>query len=152
MGTRTPKPFPAVWQISALSLVNKRTLITGVLLTNVPYDVNRKSGNFRNLVNIIRTYFINPYANKDISLISNGITTNIRTDGNGSFWIIADYKQEGKLEITIPDKLKPLKIIQNYPIIHNTTHSTLGIISDIGDTIIESFSVSFFKRIAALLF
>ncbi len=152
MGRGTSRSYPVVWQISALQLVNKRTLIAGVLLTKVPYDVNRKSNTFRNLVNIIRTYFINTYANKSITLIANSISTKTRTDDRGSFRIIADYQLKGEIEIFIPNRTSPLKIIQSYPVIHKTTHPVLGIISDIDDTVVESFSVSFFKRIAVILF
>lgn len=152
MGRRIQKPFPIVWQLSTLPLMNKRTLITGVLLTNAPYDGNRKLNGFRNLVNIISTYFITPYSNKNISLVADGVTTNTKTDTTGGFWTIADYQHEGRIDVIVHGGNIPLKVIHNYPIAYKSMGGILGVISDIDDTIIESFTADFFKRVAVLLF
>ncbi|MDF0707460.1 App1 family protein [Muricauda sp. 334s03] len=149
---RTPRPSPVVWQLSALPLIDKRTLIMGVLLTNVPYDVARKSGSFRNLINITKTYSVRPYSNKNISLIADGVTTKTKTDANGSFWTIADYQHRRGIDVMVHGRNRPLGIIHNYPIAHKSLGNTLGVISDIDDTIIESFTADFFKRVSVLLF
>jgi phosphatidate phosphatase APP1 len=152
MSGKTQKSLPVVWQVSVLPLINDRTLITGVILNKVPYDASKKTGKFGNFINILKTFFTTSYAGKKISINSKGINTNTETDASGGFWTVLDSKLEGELEITIPNNIEPLRIIQDYPVVHKNSNSKFGIISDIDDTIIDSFAVSFFKRIATLMF
>ena len=143
--------IPVVWQISALNL-NKRTLFCGVLLKDIPYSFNKKVTGFKNLINVIRSYFINAYANKNISITSNGKTTNVITDKNGSFRAVTDNLHEGEIKINISGKDEPLRISQSYPITFKNTDSKIDVISDIDDTIIVSYTANFFKRIGTLAF
>ena len=142
---------PVVWQLSALHL-NKGTLFSGVLLTGIPYSYSKKNDGFRNLIKVIKSYFIRTYSNKGITITSNGETINTITDNNGSFRIITNSLHKGEIEISIAGNDDPLKIIQEYPIIIENTHSAIDVISDIDDTIIVSYTADFFKRISTLLF
>ena len=143
--------IPVVWQIAALNL-NNRTLFYGVLLKDIPYSFNKKVIGLKNLINVIRSYFINAYANKNISITSNGKTTNVITDKNGSFRAVTDNLQKGEVKISIPGKDEPLRVLQSYPITFKNTDSDIDVISDIDDTIIVSNTASFFKRLGTLAF
>ena len=142
---------PVIWQLSALHLT-KGTLISGVLLTDVPYRFNKKNGGFRHLIKIIKSYFIRPYSNKEITISSNGEIINIVTDNNGSFRIVTNNLHKGEIKINISGKGDPLRILQAYPITSEMTQSPIDVISDIDDTIIVSYTADFFKRIGTLAF
>ncbi len=141
--------IPVVWQISALHL-NKKTLISGVLIKGNPFAYHKQIGWLKNLLTVIKSYFIGSYRNKQISITTNNITTNTITDKYGSFYIVVDFLYVGELKINIADNENPLKIIQTYPTVFQNTESFFDVISDIDDTIIVSYTADFFKRIGEL--
>ena len=142
--------IPVVWQISALHLTAKRTLFSGVLLSNSPFTYDTTIGMLRNLIKVIKSYFISAYSNKEISILSNGKIINTNTDKHGSFRTIVGFQHNGEIEISIAEHDKPLRILQTYPITFQDTNSSFDIISDIDDTIIVSYTADFFKRVGAL--
>jgi len=143
--------MPIVWQISVLHL-NKKTLLSGVLLKGIPFTYDEQIGNFRNLLKVLRSYFIGVYANKEIAISVNDKIIYTNTDKYGSFSVVVDFLCKGELTIKIADSNKPLKILQSYPIVFQNTESPFDVISDIDDTIIVSYTADFFKRIGTLAF
>lgn len=143
--------MPIVWQISALHLNNK-TWISGVLLKSTPFTYDKKISNFRNLLKVVKSYFIGVYANKEISVTANDKIIYSNTDKNGGFSVVLNKLYEGDLVIKIAGSDKPLKILQTYPIIFQNTQSAFDVISDIDDTIIVSYTADFFKRVGTLAF
>lgn len=141
--------IPVVWQISAVHL-NRKTLISGVLLETAPFAYDKQIRSLKNLLNVIKSYFISTYQNKKISITTNNITINTNTDSYGSFSIVVDFLHIGELKINIAENVSPLRILQTYPIIFKNTKSPFNVISDIDDTIIVSYTASFFKRIGTL--
>lgn len=141
--------IPVVWQISALHL-NRRTLISGVLLEAAPFTYNKQIGNLRNLLKVIKSYFISAYQNKEISITANNITINTNSDKYGGFSVVVDFLLIGELKINIANSVNPLRILQTYPIIFQNIKSPFDVISDIDDTIIVSYTTNFFKRVGTL--
>lgn len=144
--------IPVVWQISISHLTNRRTLFSGVVLNNSPFIYDTKIGALKNLIKVIKSYFISVYANKEISIISNGVTINTTTDNHGSFQVITEFKHNGAIKIYTENQDKPLKILQSYPTTFHETNSAFDVISDIDDTIIVSYTADLFKRIGTLAF
>ena len=142
--------IPIVWQISALHLTAERTLFSGVILNNSPFTYDAKIGVIRNLIKVIKSYFIRAYANKEISITSNGSTINTNTDSHGGFQVIFGFQHNGEVKINITGLDKPLRILQTYPISFHNTNSPFDVISDIDDTIIISYTSDFFKRVGVL--
>lgn len=143
--------IPVVWQLSALHL-DKKTLLSGVILRNTPFAYEKQIGNFKNLLRVCKSYFIGVYGNKIILITTNDKTINTNTDKYGSFTVVVDLLHKGDLTIKTADNDKPLKILQNYPIIFQNRKGLFDVISDIDDTIIVSYTADFFKRIGALAF
>ncbi len=148
----TYNSIPVVWQISICHLTNNRTLFRGVLLNKAPFKYDKKIGALRNLVKVIKSYFISVYANKDISITSNGETIKVTTDTHGSFQIIVEFQHNGALKIYAEGQNEPLKQLQSYPTTFHETNSAFDVISDIDDTIIVSYTADLFKRIGTLAF
>ncbi len=142
--------IPVVWQISALHLTANRTLFSGVLLNNSPITYDTKFGVLSNLIKVIKSFFVSAFANKEISITSNGSTINTNTDKHGGFKLIVGFQHNGEIKINIAGLDKPLRILQTYPITFQETNSSFDVISDIDDTIIVSYTSDFFKRVGAL--
>lgn len=152
ISTNKSKNAPVVWQLSALHLNRGRTLFNGVILKNAPYDFNRETSVLSNLAGIIRSYFTTTYSNQSITIRSGDKTAETLTNKHGGFRIITDWQHKGETEILLQGSEVSLKIAQNYPVVQEYTNNEIGIISDIDDTIIVSFTSSFFKRIGTLIF
>lgn len=148
----TSNIVPVVWQLSVSHLTNNRTLFRGVLLNDSPFNYDKKIGTLKNLRKVLNSYLIKTYANKDISIISNGNTLNTTTDNHGGFQIIGKFHHQGEIKIFTKNQNKPLKHLQSYPIIFHETTGGFDVISDIDDTIIVSYTADFFKRISTLAF
>ncbi len=127
-------------------------MFRGVILNNAPFKYDQNIGGLRNLIKVIRSFFINVYANKDISIISNGETIKATTDHHGSFQVIGEFQHIGEVEINAEGQKEPLKQLQSYPTIFLETNSAFDVISDIDDTIIVSYTADLFKRISTLAF
>jgi phosphatidate phosphatase APP1 len=143
--------IPVVWQISALYL-DKKILISGVILRDTPFAYEKQIGNFRNLLEVCKSYFVGVYGNKEILITTNNKTINTNTDKYGSFSVVVDFLYISELIIKTTDNDKPLQILQTYPIIFENTKSIFDVISDIDDTIIVSYTADFLKRIGSLAF
>jgi phosphatidate phosphatase APP1 len=148
----TTNIIPVIWQISICHLTNNRTLFRGVILNNAPFKYDTKIGALRNLVKVIKSYFITVYANKDILIKSNSEKINATTDTHGSFQIIAEFKHIGEIKIYTEGQNEPLKQLQSYPTTFHETNSAFDVISDIDDTIIVSYTADLFKRISTIAF
>lgn len=143
--------IPVVWQISALHL-DKKILLSGVILRDAPFAYDKQIGNFKNLLKVFKSYFIDVYGNMEILITTNSKTIKTKTDTYGSFTVVVGLQHEGELIIKTANHDKPLRILQNYPIIFKNTKSLFDVISDIDDTIIVSYTADFFKRIGTLAF
>lgn len=144
--------MPVVWEISALHLANEKTLFNGVILKSAPYSFTKDVNRFSNFLKVLKSYFTKSYANKSISITTNGKTVQTMTDRNGSFRIVADGLHEGEIKVHTSEKDEPLKILQPYPVTFTSTESTFDVISDIDDTIIVSNTTSLLKRFLTLSF
>ena len=140
-----------VWQISILHL-NKRTLLSGVLLMDKPFIYDKKTSRFRNLLKVVKSYFIDVCKNKEITISIGNKIINTQTDEHGSFSVDLDYIPKGECKINFTGEKQTLEFLQTYPIIFKNTESSFDVISDIDDTIIYSYTADFFKRIGTLAF
>lgn len=143
---------PVIWQISALHIADNRTLISGVLLNDMPYRYSKSISAVSNLLKLSKSYFTSPSTGVNISITSNRNTLETTTDKNGCFEIITNSLHKGTLEIRISNTLETLQTIQVYPIIQKNSTSKFDIISDIDETLITSYTAHLFKRISTLMF
>lgn len=140
-----------VWQISILHL-NKRALLSGVLLMDKPFIYDKKIGSFRNLLKVVKSYFIDVCKNREITITIDNKKINTQTDKHGNFSVDLDFIPDSDIKISFTGDAKPLNIIQTYPVIFKNTKGSFDVISDIDDTIIYSYTASFFKRIGTIAF
>jgi len=140
-----------VWQISVLHL-NKRTLLSGVLLMEKPFTYDKKISSFKNLLKVVKSYHIDVCSHHEITVSIDHRNFETHTDEHGSFSLSLDFIPKGKPKISLTQTNQDLQIIQTYPIIFKDTDSSFDVISDIDDTIVYSYTASFFKRIGTIAF
>jgi len=140
---------PIIWQISAVHL-NRKTLISGVVLKAAPFVYDKQTGSFRNLLKVIKSYFVGVYQNKQISVTANNVTVTTNTDNYGSFLVVIDNQHIVEIKVKTAGDATPLRILQTYPIVFQNTKSSFDVISDIDDTIVVSYTANFLKRIGTL--
>ena len=140
-----------VWQLSILHL-NKRALLSGVLLMDKPFIYDKKISSFRNLLKVVKSYFIDVCKNREITITTGNKKINTQTDEHGGFSVDLDYIPKGEYKINFTGDKQTLEFLQTYPIVFKNTKGSFDVISDIDDTIIYSFTASFFKRIGNIAF
>lgn len=138
-----------IWQFAIIELDNK-TLITGVILEEIPFIYKNQISTFKNLKKLIQSYFVPRGKDKIIKVTAGDSTIETNTDKYGSFFMAIDKVNKEPVTITSDNEI-PLEIIQQYPIRFEKTTSTFDVISDIDDTIMVSYSANFYRRIKTLL-
>ena len=143
--------MPVIWQISAIHL-DKKTLISGVILKYSPFVYDKRTGRIRNFLKVIKSYFIPVIAGKEISILIDENRFKTTTDKYGGFSLVVDFLVEDVPLINLNGQETRLKILQRYPVIFNNSDGDFDVISDIDDTIVVSKTAEFLKRINILAF
>lgn len=138
-----------IWQFAIIELDHK-SLITGVILEEIPFIYQNQIGTFKNLKKLIQSYFVPRAKDKIIKVAAGDSTIVTNTDKYGSFFMAIDNVNKEPVTVT-SDNGTPIEIIQQYPIRFEKTASAFDVISDIDDTIMVSYSANFYKRIKTLL-
>lgn len=137
------------WQCAVVNL-DKKTLISGVILSGNPFTYRKRVNRFKSLRNLLLSYFWPRYSEREIIVRAGEHTYNTVTDAYGGFYLVADALIETEPRIEKTDGTE-LPILQSYPVIFENTAADFFVVSDIDDTIMVSHSANFFKRILTLL-
>lgn len=141
--------MPVLWKISIINLDNK-SLVDGVVLKKSPFTYSGRISSLKNLFKVISSYFIPRFSHKKIQVVVGDFRIETSTDENGSFHELIDQRLSGGVKVY--SDTEPLEIIQDYPIIFDTTAGEFDVISDIDDTIMVSHTADAMKRIGTLAF
>ncbi len=141
--------MPIIWQLSIVNL-DQTTQVSGVIMKNAVF--NRLDTKVSSKVkNMIWSYLSKPCNYLDIAVLIGNSTYKTRTDRFGSFKIeVIQNPVDVKIVLSGSGKVIPLKV--NYPTTFNYKEKELLVISDIDDTIMESHSTNWYKRIRTLAF
>ena len=143
--------MPLVWQLSATHFSTK-TLLHGVIVKDIPITFHSNSGGLKNLIKLLRSYFVRLFRNKEIIIEADQRKIKTTTDSNGEFWHVVDFLVMDKVLIYTDEKQEPLKMVQHYPVIFSENKGPYEVISDIDDTIMVSYTADFIKRITTVAF
>jgi phosphatidate phosphatase APP1 len=138
-----------VWKISIINLDSK-AILDGVVLKKAPFTYSGRISSLRNLMKVIRSYYIPRFSGEKIQVIAGDLRIETTTDVNGSFREIIGQRLSG--EVKVFAGTEPLEILQDYPIFFEPTKSAVDVISDIDDTIMVSHTARDLKRIGTLAF
>jgi len=139
--------MPLVWQLSATHFSTK-TLLHGVIVKDIPITYHSDLGSFKNLAKLLRSYFVRLFSNEEIIIEPDGKQITSKTDRNGEFSLNVDFLVRERVEINTNKNQPPFKLIQQYPVIFSERSGPYGVISDIDDTIMVSYTSDVFKRIS----
>ncbi|MFV0483232.1 MAG: phosphatase domain-containing protein [Bacteroidales bacterium] len=144
--------MPIVWQLSVLGLTNWRTLVTGVVLKRVPYLYDKKVNWQKNFSNVCRSYFTRAYANRELVVLVGENQIRVRTDSRGGFRLVLDEPYSAEINIALSNNNVPLQVIHNCSMSFPMSDSSVGLISDIDDTVIVSHTATLLKRLWSVIF
>jgi phosphatidate phosphatase APP1 len=136
-----------VWQLSMIEFSDSYT-VRGVILCKPLADINIINSWFNSARYVVRTYFCKPLVHEEI-LVNRQFT--IRTSKDGSFELKID-KSDASKDFQISYNNRVLPIIQKYPVLFNEDDAQMVVISDIDETILQSFTSKAFKRMTTTLF
>ncbi|HEY1871635.1 MAG TPA: phosphatase domain-containing protein [Chitinophagaceae bacterium] len=143
---------PVIWQLSVIQFEHG-TLIEGVALAEIYSSTSPGQFFAHQATSIIRSYTNKPYSGSEIFITVNKklytLTTGIR--GGFNFWL--KEERVDNIEIYV-DALcqKIIPTLQLYPVYFLFEGQQMEIISDIDDTIFQSFTNSFLRRVFTILF
>jgi phosphatidate phosphatase APP1 len=141
-----------IWQLSVVQF-ELGTAINGVALAEIHPSTDPEQFFKHQAVAILRSYMNKPYARKELFIVAGKKVHAVTTQNHGGFSLWLNDTREDNIEIyadagcnTIVPK------IQRYLVYYPFDEQPVGIISDIDDTILYSFSNKFLKRVSTILF
>jgi phosphatidate phosphatase APP1 len=138
--------MPLIWQLSAAHFGTK-TLLHGVLAQDMPPLFSTESSSIKNLLNLLKSYFITLFSHAEIIIEVNGRKIKSKTDKHGEFLVELDFLVNEHIKIYTKDGDHRIKAVQEYPVIFPELAGEYEVVSDIDDTIMVSYTADFFKRI-----
>ncbi len=135
-----------VWQLSCVHF-DGGTLVQGVLLKDSPYIHGEHLSRIKNLLKLIKSYFSGICKDEEISITVDNVVLSTTTDHRGAFSLMTDLHLTHLPLVHRAGDSRPLPILQSYPALFEASQSKFDVISDIDDTIMESYSADFFKRV-----
>jgi hypothetical protein len=141
-----------IWQLSVIQF-ESGTAINGVALAEVHPSTYPEQFCKRQAAAVVRSYTNKPYACKDLFIMAGKKLYTVTTQNHGGFSLWLNGAREGNLEIFADAACNMIvPKIQSYPVYYPLEELRIEVISDIDDTILHSFTNSFFKRVSAILF
>ncbi len=140
--------MPFISQISVVSFASK-SIITGVVLNASPRE-KKRMGILSTMKSVLFSYNTPLLKNAPITIKLEEKEYKITTNNKAVFDLEFNYAIENEPKIVILFQDKELEIQQDYPIFFKNSKNKLGIISDIDDTILVSYTANIIKRIGVL--
>lgn len=138
-----------LWQLTVLQLDNT-CLVNGTILRGRKKLRSNTSTIAGNFFQILRSYFHDSYADKEITFRMGDFKKELLTTGKGHFSFMADASPDQDIEVIVNGH--PLEIPSHYPVLFKQNDSSLEIVSDLDDTVMVSHTASALKRITTILF
>lgn len=124
------------------------TLVQGVVLARTPPVPS--SSPLHNGMQVLRTYFVPVQKRREVFIRWGGGEQKCVTDNRGKFHAFIEQASIEKVQI-YSDNIE-LKPVGKYPTYFQDTGAGVGVISDIDDTVIQSYTAQNLKRIRTTLF
>jgi phosphatidate phosphatase APP1 len=144
--------IPVIWQLSVIQF-ELGTAVSGVALAKM-YSSTYPEKFFRHqVVAVLRSYINKPYARKELFIIADKKMHVVTTTSHGKFSLWMNGDCIDKIEIYADAACKTIvPEVQHYPVYYPLGGQQIEIISDIDDTILQSFTNSFLRRVSTILF
>lgn len=141
----------SVWQLSLFEL-NRKMIVTGVLVKNNTVLTDLSTGSWNHMSSIARSYFVAPYANREVIAVSSTGKIKTTTNKNGAFFFEADLPFSRGFSLTIEGNRELIVAAGSLDEFYNSKKTRLSVISDIDDTIMVSHTRQRLRSIFTTLF
>lgn len=140
-----------VWSISLIQF-SKTTIIKGAVLKRKPLLLSQQKNWVFNAFKLIGSYFNSPLSDEKLLIKYDDKTYETQTDTSGNFIVSINGLIKNQKTIGILHKNSSLEILQNYSKVFPKNEGNITVVSDIDETIMVSYTASFFKRVFTTLF
>jgi phosphatidate phosphatase APP1 len=146
------RTIPAIWQLSVIQFEHG-TAIEGVALADINPSTQPDQFSTHQAIAVIRSYTNKPYTCVELFIRADKKVHSVTTEKRGQFSLWLSEERVDNIEI-YADILCTTIIptIQLYPVYYPLDGQPIEIISDIDDTIFQSFTNSFLRRVSTILF
>jgi len=147
-----PEKLPVIWKLSVVQF-ELGTAIDGVALRRTRFYDDPEKFLSHQAVAICRSYANKPHAGKDLFVMADKKVHAVTTDNQGEFSLWLKDDRVDYVEVYVDAaRTTIIPVMQLYPIYYPLGKQSLEIISDIDDTILQSYTNVFFHRVPAILF
>lgn len=142
--------MPYIWHISVIQFTDITT-VSGTLLNSPVSSKVKTLNSISNALMNSRTYFEKPYGEKMILIKLGKLSKEVKTDSYGGFSVNFKGIVHGEVFLYTND-FKLISGTQAYPVFFTDQDIDTLVISDIDDTILQSFTRTKIKRLLTTLF
>ena len=142
---------PVIWCLQIIQLPES-VEIRGTLLQNPSPVLNAQDSSLSTFRKIVRSYFVRPMGDTSLRLELPGKSILVTTNEKGVFSTTISAGLKDPVRFFIQDIDTPVPIQQAYPNTFEWSPALLGVISDIDDTILVSYTRHFFSKLGVMLF
>jgi len=144
--------LPVIWQLSVVQF-ELGTAIDCVALRRTRFYDDPEKFPSHQAIAIFRSYANKPYARKDLFVMAGNKVHAVTTNNQGKFSLWLKGDQVDHVEVYVDAARNTvIPAVQLYTIYYPLGEQSLEIISDIDDTILQSYTNAFFRRVPAILF
>ena len=141
----------SLWKLQIIPLHHK-TLVTGILIKGQPRVQSEKDKRFSTLRKVLSTYFYRPLKQQTLCLRYKNSYTEVLSGDFGEFKAELEGRVSESIDIHLKGAKEQLPLLQNYPVRFNSVDDKYFVITDIDDTIMQSYAKNYFKKMRRLLF
>ncbi len=141
----------SLWKLQIIPLHHK-TLVTGILIKGSPKVQSEKDKRFSTLKKVLGTYLHKPLKKVSLCLQYKDLYCEVISGMNGEFKAELNGKVSEDISIHLKDDPQELTLLQNYPVRFNSMDEKYFVITDIDDTILQSYAKNYIKKLSRLLF
>ena len=126
-------------------------MLSGIIIKGYPGIIRKDESSILTFFKVVRSYFSKPARQKTFELKLDAHRHKIQTDRFGKFEITVPNNQFDLQKLSFERKNKAIPVLQGYPLYFEQPECPFVVISDVDDTILVSYSVKVFKKLALLL-
>lgn len=141
----------ALWKLQII-LLDDKTLVSGIVVKGKPKVQSEKDKTLGTFNKVLRSYFLRPLKNHSIFLKYKGDFIPLQTGKNGEFEKEINTSTKGKIGVYLTKESENIPLLQDYPVRFENVSTKFLVISDIDDTILQSYSTKSIKKLRRILF
>lgn len=141
----------ALWKFQII-LLPDGLYVSGIIIKGRPSVQNEDDKSFATFKKVVKSYFIRPLKKHPIFLHYAGTHKELITGNNGEFSIRLDRELKEDISVSLSKNGAEIQLLQDYPVRFEEINTKYLVVSDIDDTILQSYATNSIKKLRHLLF